>query len=209
LNKAGRTRGAADWSDVLAGLIGGVFAPAATFVFGLPWWASLPGAVVVFLGVQQLARPRRLFEGFDFDEADRASLELAREVLSGAQAELKRLHDLALDIATLAVRQRLDHLHLIAEGVVREVEQRPRRANNVRRLLTYYLPAAVRLAHGYRLLERSNAPDRLRVAAIGEMIDRLDQLFGRHADRLSEEEVEGLDVELRLLENAIRDEQGR
>jgi hypothetical protein len=209
LSDAGRTRGAADWSDVLAGLIGGLFAPVATFVFGLPWWASLPGAVLVFLGVRQVAQPRRLFEGFDFDEADRASLALAGEVLSDAQAELKRLHDLAADIATVGVRQRLNHLHLIAEGVVREVEQKPRRVNNVRRLLTYYLPAAGRLASGFRLLERSNAPDRLRVAAIGEMIDRLDQLFGRYADRLSEEEVEGLDVELRLLENSIRDEQGR
>jgi hypothetical protein len=209
LSDAGRTRGAAGWSDVLAGLIGGLFAPVATFVFGLPWWASLPGAVLVFLGIRQVAQPRRLFEGFDFDEADRASLALAREVLSDAQAELKRLHDLAGDIATVAVRQRLDHLHLIAEGVVREIEQRPRKVNHVRRLLTYYLPAAGRLAYGFRLLERSNAPDRLRVAAIAEMIDRLDQLFGRYADRLSEEEVEGLDVELRLLENSIRDEQGR
>ena len=151
--------------------------------------------------------PRRLFEGFAFGEADRASLELARDILSDAQAQLDRLQGLSRETSAVAIRQKLDHLHAIAAGVVRDVEQKPRRVNNVRRLLTYYLPAAVRLADGYRVLEGSNAPDRERVRATAEMIGRLDEVFGRYADRLSEDEVEGLDVELKLLENSIRDEQ--
>jgi 5-bromo-4-chloroindolyl phosphate hydrolysis protein len=207
LNEAERTRDPAGWADVVAGLVGGLFAPVATFGFGLPLWVSLPAAVLIFVGIRLAIAPRRLFEGFDFGEADRASIELARGILSGAQRELDRLKALAQETSTIAVRNNLDHLYAVAARVVAEVEQKPRRVNNVRRLLTYYLPAAVRLAAGYHVLEGSITPDRERVQATAEMIGRLDEVFGRYADRLSEEEVEGLDVELRLLENSIRDEQ--
>jgi hypothetical protein len=209
LNDADRTRDPVDRTDVLAGLAGGLFAPVATFGFGLPWWASVPGAVLVFFGVRLAVQPRRLFEGFNFGAADRASLELARDILSDAHGQLDRLAEVVRDTRTGSVRARLEHLHAIAAGVVDEVEQKPSRVNNVRRLLTYYLPAAVRLADGYRVLERANDPDRERLTATDAMIGRLDQVFGRYADRLSQEEVEGLDVELKLLESSIRDEQRR
>jgi 5-bromo-4-chloroindolyl phosphate hydrolysis protein len=209
LSDADRTRDAVEWTDIVAGLAGGLFAPVATFGFGLPWWVSVPGALLVFFGVRLAVRPRRLFEGFDFGEADRASLELARDILSDARVELDRLAELARDMRSVSVRRNLEHLRGIAAGVIGEVEQKPSRVNNVRRLLTYYLPAAVRLADGYRVLERANDPDRQRLTAADAMIGRLDQVFGRYADRLSQDEVEGLDVELRLLENSIRDEQRR
>jgi 5-bromo-4-chloroindolyl phosphate hydrolysis protein len=209
LSDADRSRDGVEWTDIVAGLAGGLFAPLATFGFGLPWWASVPGAVLVFFGVRLAVQPRRLFEGFDFGEADKASLELAREILSDARAQLDRLAAAASDIKSANVRQKLEHLRGIAARVVDEVEQKPARVNNVRRLLTYFLPAAVRLGDGYRVLERANDPDRERIKATDTMIGRLDQVFGRYADRLSQEEVEGLDVELKLLESSIRDEQRR
>jgi 5-bromo-4-chloroindolyl phosphate hydrolysis protein len=209
LSDADRSRDLVDWTDIVAGLAGGLFAPIATFGFGLPWWASVPGALLVFFGVRLAVQPRRLFEGFDFGEADKASLELAREILSDARVQLDRLAEAARDMSSVNVRRKLEHLRGIAVRVVDEVEHKPSRVNNVRRLLTYYLPAAVRLADGYRVLERANAPDRERLTATDAMIGRLDQVFGRYADRLSQDEVEGLDVELRLLENSIQDEQRR
>jgi 5-bromo-4-chloroindolyl phosphate hydrolysis protein len=209
LSDSGRTRDPVDWTDIVAGLAGGLFAPVATFGFGLPWWASVPGAILVFFGVRLAVQPRQLFEGFNFGATDRASLELARNILSDAHGQLERLAEVVRDTRTASVRERLEHLRAIAAGVVDEVEQKPSRVNNVRRLLTYYLPAAVRLADGYRVLERANDPDRERLSATDAMIGRLDQVFGRYADRLSQEEVEGLDVELRLLESSIRDEQRR
>jgi 5-bromo-4-chloroindolyl phosphate hydrolysis protein len=197
----------AGFADILAGVTGGVFAPIATFGFGLPLWASIPGAILVFFGVRLAASPRSLFEGFNFGAVDRASLDLARDILADAQEQADRLRTLTQDVQSVPVRQKLDHLRAIAARVIAEVEQKPRRVNNVRRLLTYYLPATVRLADGYRVLERSNAPDRDRMGAAGEMISRLDNLFAHYADRLSEDEVAGLDIELRLLEDSIRTEQ--
>jgi 5-bromo-4-chloroindolyl phosphate hydrolysis protein len=207
---AGRTGdGGTGTVDLVAGLAGAVFAPLATFGLDVPIWASLPGAALVFLGTRLVLAPRQLFEGFDLTSADRATVELARDVLTDAQAELDALRSCAREAREPAIRDRLNHLHAIAARVVAEVEAKPRRVNAVRRLLTYYLPSAVRLARGHEVLARAHAPDRERLAASAAMIGRLDQVFERQADRVSAEEVDGLDVELRLLDEAIRAEETR
>lgn len=196
-------------ADLVAGAAGGLFAPVATFGFGIPFWLSVPPAVLVFFGVRLLLAPRRLFEGFRFDEIDEASLALAGEVLERARIDLDSLAETTAAIKSDGVRDRLMHLHGIAGRVIGEVEQKPRRIGNVRRLLTYYLPGAVRLAAGYCALESRLTPNRERVLASERMIGELDGVFTTYADKLTEQEVEGLDVELKLLENEISGERKR
>jgi hypothetical protein len=194
-------------ADIWAGLAGGVFAPVASFGFGLPLWVSLPGAVLIFFGARLAFAPRGLFEGFDGQALDAASLDFAREVITAAQADLARLRAATLAIREPSARGHLDHLHTLAARVIGEVEQKPKRVSSVQRLLTYYLPAAVRLGEGYRVLETANRPDQARLTATGSMITQLDTVFARHADRLSAPEIDGLDVELKLLTDAIRAEE--
>lgn len=196
-------------ASLVAGAVGGLFAPIATFALGIPFWISVPLAVVIFFGLRLLLAPRRLFEGFDFDAADRASLALAREVLEQARIDLDTLGAATAAIRHTKVRERLAHLHGIASRVIGEVEQKPRRVNNVRRLLTYYLPGAARLAVGYRTIESRLRPNRERIEAAERMIGELDGVFSHHADRLTEQDVEGLDVEIKLLENEISGERSR
>lgn len=162
---------------LVAGLAGGLFAPVATFALGIPFWISVPLAVIIFVGLRFLLAPRQLFEGFDFDEADKASLALAREVLEQARVDLDKLAKATAAIRHTTVRDRLMHLHGIARRVITEVEQKPRRVNNVRRLLTYYLPGAARLAIGYQTIENRLRPNRERVEAAERMIGELDSVF--------------------------------
>jgi hypothetical protein len=192
--------------DLIAGAAGGLFAPLATFGLGVPFWLSVPLAVLVFFSVRLLLAPRRLFEGFSYGEIDRASLELAREILERAYTDLAALAESAAGIKNGEIRQQLMHLHGIASKVVADVEKKPRRVNNVRRLLTYYLPGAARLAAGYQVLESRLSPNRERIVAAERMIGQLDETFAAHADRLTEQEVEGLDLEIKLLEGEIAGE---
>lgn len=200
---AGRDTGTA---DLIAGLAGGLFAPIATFWLGIPFWISIPVAVLMFFGVRLVLAPRQLFEGFRFQEIDQASLELARDVLERARIDLATLAEKAATIKDRDISDRVMHLQTIAGKVIGEVEQKPRRINNVRRLLTYYLPGAVRLAAGYGVLEGRLVPNRERLDAAQRMIGELDKVFTTYADRLTEEEVEGLDLEIKLLEGEISGE---
>jgi 5-bromo-4-chloroindolyl phosphate hydrolysis protein len=193
-------------ADLIAGVCGGLFAPVATFGFGIPFWLSVPVAILIFFGMRLILAPRQLFEGFNLQEVDQASLSLAREVLEQARTDLDALAAAAASIKDRRSRERLMHLHGIAHKVIDEVEQKPRRINNVRRLLTYYLPGAVRLATGYQVLESRLEPNRERVVAAEHMISQLDGVFTTYADKLSEDEVEGLDLEIKLLEGEISGE---
>ncbi|GJE73080.1 5-bromo-4-chloroindolyl phosphate hydrolysis family protein [Methylorubrum podarium] len=194
-------------ASLWAGLAGGLFAPLATFGFDLPLWASLPGAALVFLGARMALAPRALFDGLDPGSVDAATVALARDVIVAARADLDRLRAAALGLRTREAARHLEHLHGIVRGVLERVEGDPRRMSRVRRLLTYYLPAAVRLGEGLRVLEAAHRPDAARLAAVGAMIARLDTVFARHADRIDGVAVEGLDVELTLLADALRAEE--
>jgi hypothetical protein len=132
--------------------------PLATFWLGIAWWLSLPLAALVFLGVRLALSPRELFEGFRFKTIDQASLALAREILEQARADHDGLAAAAGAIKDAHIRDNLKHLCAIVERVISEVEQKPHRINNVRRLLTYYLPGTLRLANGCRTLESQLSP---------------------------------------------------
>jgi 5-bromo-4-chloroindolyl phosphate hydrolysis protein len=193
--------------DLIAGVAGGLFAPAATFLLGIPFWIAIPLAVLIFFGVRMALAPRRMFEGIELGTLDQASLALAGEVLEAARLDLDRLAAIASGLKNAATRARLEHLQTIAARVVAEVEEKPRQVGQVRRLLTYYLPAAARLADGLAALDRMHVPNRQRLLAAEKMVGELDGVFTKYADKLAQDEVEGLDLELKLLEAAVTEEQ--
>lgn len=189
---------------IFAGLAGGAFAPLAVWLLGLPAIAAIPGAILVFAGVLVLLQPKRLFEGLDAEHYEVGQLALAEEVLNAAGKDLRRLGAASRQIAKVAVKKKLEHLGDMARRVTLEVERDPSRLRHVRRLLTYYLPASVRMAEGYVAVEKRVRPDRERVAAAEQMLDRLDDVFSDYNDRLVTTEIEGLDLEIKLLDDATR-----
>ena len=189
---------------VFAGLAGGGFAPLATWLLGLPAIAAIPGAVLVFAGVLVLLQPKKMFEDLDADQYEAGQLALAGEVLSEAEKDLRRLTVAAHTITKVPVKEKLVHLKDMARRVTLEVERDPSRLRHVRRLLTYYLPASARMAEGYVAVEKRVRPDHERVAAAEQMLDRLDDVFTDYNDRLVTTEIEGLDLEIKLLDDATR-----
>ena len=189
---------------IFAGLAGGAFAPLAVWLLGLPAIAAIPGAVLVFAGVLVLLQPKRLFEELDAEQYEAGQLALAEEVLNTAARDLQRLGDASRAITKVDVKQKLEHLRDMAKRVTLEVERDPSRLRHVRRLLTYYLPASARMAEGYVAVEKRVRPDRERVVATEQMLDRLDDVFTDYNDRLVTTEIEGLDLEIKLLDDATR-----
>ncbi len=195
-------------ADLVAGLAGGAFAPLASLGGGLPLWASLPGALLVFAGLRLALTPKAATGGFDPNAYSDATHGLAAEVLDAAGEDIARLDACIEGLRPGATRERLAHMRGVAAGVVAEVGRRPDRLDGVSRLLTYYVPACVRLGEGLLVLERAHRPDARRIEAASAMLWRLDEVFAHHADRVSAQEIDGLDVELRLLGDAIRAEEG-
>lgn len=197
------------WSenrDIVAGGAGAAFAPVSAFLFGIPVWAAIPGAILVYYGVRTLLAPRSLFESIDARSIEAGRLEFARALLTDALKELRTLKEHANGIRRVSVRKAFEHLLVLARRVIADVEKDPTRATSVQRLLTYYLPSAVRLAEGYRVLERKMNPNPERVRQVEQTIVKLDEIFRTYADKLVTRDMDDLDLEMKLLEDEIRDE---
>lgn len=190
------------------GAIGALVTVAAAFGLGLPLWLAFVTAGVGYAGTR-LALTQIPHEPIDPVRLTAATGDLAREVVVAARGETRKLLNSASTVREPRVRAHLMNLYTLGSRVIGEVERNPQRLGSVRRLLTYYLPAAARLGEGFQVLETARYPDGARLAATATMIERLHETCARQADRLNETDVDGLDVELRLLGDALQDEERR
>jgi 5-bromo-4-chloroindolyl phosphate hydrolysis protein len=70
------------------------------------------------------------------------------------------------------------------------------------------LPRASEMATAYLLLERRPTPDRARLAETRLMIERLDEAFTKYADNLVDADLDTLNIDLKLLKDALDDDLG-
>lgn len=184
---------------LVAGLGGGFLALLALAL--APAWAAPPAGLAGFLALRWYLSPRGLFRGIAREQRPR--VELVREVLGRAAHDLAALVAAGQRIEDRAVAARVQRLAGTCNEVCRQLERRPQRLLNVQRLLTFYLPSAVRLAESYGELEARPAAERGHAAETREMLARLESHFGDYARRLEDPQRDTLDVELRLLEQSL------
>jgi len=74
----------------------------------------------------------------------------------------------------------------------------------VRRLLSFYLPNAASLAEGWRALETRITPSDDRMNQTRETVKALGDAFDRFADQASEPQLKTLDLDLKVLNDALK-----
>ncbi len=174
----------------------------------MPFWLAGTISIVAGGGVVAILAPKKLFAELDASGAARGKIEFARELLTEAEPLAGRMQAAAQSIRSAKVAERVRHLVSMARGIFAEIEKDPLRIDRARRVLTYYLPRAAEIAEAYGALERSLAPDAARIAATGELIDRLDVAFTRYAASLQDADLDKLDIELKLLKSSLDDDLG-
>jgi hypothetical protein len=191
-----------------AGAVGAVLLPLLV-IAGLPFLLALGIAALAFAGLVILLRPRQLFEGLDVNALGREKVGLAGDLLTEAIPAADRLAAVAGHIADRAVKEKVRHLDQIARDVFARVEANPATANRVRRFLSYYLPRAAEVAEGYAALEAMRAPDPERLKSVGDVIGKLEDAFVHYADSLVDNALSGLDIDLKLIQQSIKEDLGR
>lgn len=159
-----------------------------------------------FLGSVFLLAPRKLFEGIDVTNVARSRLDVVRKVLEDAGLSLTRLETAAADIKAPKIKAATRHLVQTARSIIAGVEKEPDRLSSVQRFLTYYLPSAGDVTASYAVMEKQNNPDPERVRKTEAVIGKLDDAFAHYVDSLHESDLSNLDVDLRLIENAVKDD---
>ena len=129
--------------------------------------------------------------------------DLVRKLIAEAEPELARLRGAAAALRDPALGSRFASMATTTTGVMQALVADPARVGQAQRLLTYLLPRAAQIAEGLRLIEAQTAPDADRQRRLTEITVRLDDAFTRTKDRLAEPELRALDLELKLLEQAL------
>ena len=79
----------------------------------------------------------------------------------------------------------------------------------VQRLLTYYLPRTAEIAAAYLDLRSRKAPDAERLAAIQDVLAKMEAAFQHFAGKLADDDLRGLDADLKLIDAALKEDLGR
>lgn len=190
----------------IAGVVAALIPPPLVLAAAVPAWLALMIAFAVFVALFLLLKPNarrsagRLDVGAIADERRGTAGDLLRE---GDRA-LDRLRTAPRTIHDQLMREEIRLLTMKAERVLREVRHDPDKVMAVRRLLTFYLPNAASVAEGWRALENKSEPSPARVQQTRETMAQLNDAFTQFADELHEPQMQTLDLDLRVLNDALK-----
>lgn len=190
----------------IAGVVAALIPPPLVLAAGVPAWLALMIAFIVFVAVFLMLRPKprraagRLDTGAMAEERRGTAGDLLREgdkALDRLRAAPRMIHDQLM-------REEIRLLTMKADRVLREVRHDPDKVMAVRRLLTFYLPNAASVAEGWRALENKSEPSPARVQQTRETMAQLNDAFTQFADELHEPQMQTLDLDLKVLNQALK-----
>jgi hypothetical protein len=128
--------------------------------------------------------------------------------LAEAEPALHRVDRFISDMPRNLVRDHFSKLSETAHKIIGEVKSEPQLLLTVQRLLTYYLPRAAELADNYRDLRAKGIDDSPRLQAIEEVLAKMVAAFDHYAERMVDEDMRALDADIRLVNDALREDVG-
>jgi 5-bromo-4-chloroindolyl phosphate hydrolysis protein len=107
-------------------------------------------------------------------------------------------------ITDRAMRREIKELYKSARRAIDHVRADPDKAMPARRLFTFYLPNAASVAEGWLSLEKQASPSMERARQTRLTVRDLNGAFAKFADDLAEPQLQGLDIDLKLLNDAMK-----
>ncbi len=188
---------------VLGATLAALILPAMVLGLSAPLWLGVVAALAALIGVVAAAKVQHRRQ-----TPTHAAHAPVRAALDDAAPALDRLDAAASSIRIFATRVHVGRIADAARLIVNRVNEEPSILAAVQRVLTYYLPRAAAIAESYRILEARDGADPARMARMEAIIARLDTAFQHYADRLADDALRLLDVEIRLVDAALKDDLG-
>ena len=189
---------------LLSAAVGALVFPASALGLHLPLWLDAGLTAAAFAGVYLTVRRPSNVEGVDEDLVIEARNQTGRGLVEDGAEALERLRKAGKAIKDAPMRGQVDSLCRTADKVMRDVRSDPSRAMAVRRLLTFYLPNAASLTEGWQTLEQRSTPPGDRAEQTRKTMLALNEAFSKFADDLTAPQMQTLDLDLKMLNDALK-----
>jgi hypothetical protein len=156
-------------------------------------------AYVLLYGIDAHQIPRLV-------KGDAASLQPAiREALQLAERQIFNIEQAGSRINQHELNERLTRIIALARDILFEIARDPRDFRRARKFLTTYLDGAERVVKGY-----AETHTQLRTPTLEDNFRRvlvtIEEVFGKQYQRLLDNDVRDLDVDMEVLENQLKSE---
>ena len=149
------------------------------------------------------ARPAKIeTPRLDAQGLNDARAQLVQKVLDDATADLRRLEAASAKLSDAETRTMAQRLVAAGGRLSAAVAAAPDKLAVAQRAFTYHLPKAVYLAETLSALDAAGADDKRRTAA-RHVLARMENLFEKTALDLANVDAREMDVELRLISQAL------
>lgn len=133
----------------------------------------------------------------------------AQQLIGEGAAALNRLRRAGLQVADPEMRNTVERLCATSTRILDDIRADPSRAMPMRRVLCFYMPNAASLAEGWRALEQRRTPAPDRMAQTRDTMRSLIEAFDRFHDELVQPQMQALDLDLKVLNDALKHDLAR
>lgn len=130
-------------------------------------------------------------------------LETVRTVLEHAAEHLREAQAAAASLTDPDAKALLDRLAATGQQIIQRVAARPELLPRAQRVLTYHVERASYVAETLAAMLRSSAAKPAQIEAAKHVLARMDNLFERTALELSTGDAREMDLEMRLIDQAL------
>ncbi len=136
-------------------------------------------------------------DGVTTEEVVRA-IDEGQQAIAGIEAANRRIHHPELS-------QRLDRITRLAHKILQTIEEDPRDLRRARKFLTVYLEGAQRVSEGYARTHGPGQGGELE-ANFRRVLMTIEQVFGEQYDKLRQNNLLDLDVQIEVLKTQLEQE---
>lgn len=122
------------------------------------------------------------------------------------EAKLREIRQLNDDIDNPVVSERIDRIGTLTASIFRVVQEKPERADEVRKFMNYYLPTTLKLLKSYSLMEKqSYQGENIQQSRkkIEDVLETLVHAFEQQQDKLFQSDALDVETDISVLETMM------
>jgi len=130
-------------------------------------------------------------------------------MISQGRAYIRRLGELAHDIADVKIRGQIAHLQEISIQIFDFISKNPGHARKINIFMDYYYPTAIKLLENYAKFDAKSVKGEnisATMAKISESLVKIEEAFAHQLDSLYSDKALDISTDIAVLENIMKSE---